>query len=145
MIMLTIYHVMCFSSFVPSIDAQTYVGYSLCLMCAVHIIVNIGLIFRSTLVQTFKKWRRKYWIRWHLRQIAKKKSARDMKHVRLLRRNFLAKRRQMYDKNMEAKNAELDELIAFHLEREKTFQTILREQRSETLNKSQRFADNNLL
>jgi len=47
-VMLVMYHLICFTPFVPDAEVRFRLGYSVCSVIAVHLLVSLGLLMRVT-------------------------------------------------------------------------------------------------
>ena len=65
-IVLAVYHVMCFSPVVADIDTRIYIGYSFITLIVTHTVVSLGLIARQILKESLWQYKRNRVIKNHL-------------------------------------------------------------------------------
>ena len=49
-LMLTVYTIICFTPFVPEVETKFYIGYMAISLVVLHLVVNLLIIFRSTVL-----------------------------------------------------------------------------------------------
>jgi len=55
-VMLVMYHLICFTPFVPDVDMRFRLGYSVCAIVIVHLAVSMGILLRITYLDLKKKY-----------------------------------------------------------------------------------------
>ena len=67
-LMMVMYTIFCFSSWVGDAYAQVYVGYGTIVIVVMHLLINIGIILTSTTKDTIMTCRKKYALRRYRKQ-----------------------------------------------------------------------------
>jgi len=98
-VMMVMYHLICFTPFVPEIETRFNVGYVLCVLIGLHLAANLALILQTS----YRGLRRKHQIRaatkYHKGQrLDLKKKLEEGRPER--KRKFKEKRQRIIDENM---------------------------------------------
>ena len=106
-ILATIYFAMCFSPLVPSIWAQTIVGYMFIGMLAIHVGVNLLMMFFLTVKEAIANFKRNRFLKTHLRKLQERINAVDKAKRRQRVREFILRQKADY---VDLENRVLEEL-----------------------------------
>ena len=90
-IMTAVYHVMCFTPFVPDIDTRTYIGYSFIMLILTHTLFSVFGIIHTSAKEAMFKWLKRRVISNNLKkdaQVRKNRKDRDLN----MARNYIIKR-----------------------------------------------------
>ena len=58
-IILAVYHVMCFTPLVPDIDTRIYIGYSFIILIVTHTVISLGVLIYSVIKESHWQWKKR--------------------------------------------------------------------------------------